>query len=197
MEGLVEPLQPPRRLARAGTAIVDHAQGAHVRADWRLVAAPTTSLPEAPGGVRNWDYRYCWLRDAVFTIAALHEGGYQEEALAWRQWLLRAVAGEPEAMQIVYGPAGERRLTELQANWLPGYEGARPVRIGNAAAEQFSTSTARSPTPSSGSRATSAFTRRSAASRGGCSSSWSRRGASPTRGFGRCAVGGATSPTPR
>jgi GH15 family glucan-1,4-alpha-glucosidase len=102
-----------------------------------IVAAPTTSLPEAPGGVRNWDYRYCWLRDAAFTIAALHDGGYQEEALAWRQWLLRAVAGEPEAMQIVYGPAGERRLTELQADWLPGYEGARPVRIGNAAAEQF------------------------------------------------------------
>jgi GH15 family glucan-1,4-alpha-glucosidase len=102
-----------------------------------IVAAPTTSLPEQLRGTRNWDYRYCWLRDAAFTIAALRDGGYREEALAWRQWLLRAVAGEPEAMQIVYGVAGERRLTEIDADWLPGYEGARPVRIGNAASEQF------------------------------------------------------------
>jgi GH15 family glucan-1,4-alpha-glucosidase len=102
-----------------------------------IVAAPTTSLPEELGGTRNWDYRFCWLRDAAFTIAALRDGGYQEEALAWRQWLVRAVAGEPEAMQIVYGAAGERRLPELEADWLPGYDGAGPVRIGNAAAEQF------------------------------------------------------------
>jgi GH15 family glucan-1,4-alpha-glucosidase len=102
-----------------------------------VVAAPTTSLPEELGGTRNWDYRYCFLRDAAFTLAALRDGGYREEALDWRRWLLRAVAGEPEAMQIVYGPAGERRLSEFEADWLPGYEGGRPVRIGNAAAEQF------------------------------------------------------------
>jgi GH15 family glucan-1,4-alpha-glucosidase len=102
-----------------------------------IVAAPTTSLPEELGGTRNWDYRFCWLRDAAFTLSALHDGGYQAEARAWREWLLRAVAGEPEAIQIMYGLSGERRLPELEAGWLPGYEGARPVRIGNAAAEQF------------------------------------------------------------
>ncbi len=102
-----------------------------------VVAAPTTSLPEQLGGVRNWDYRYCWLRDAAFTLAALRQGGYEQEALAWQQWLLRAVAGEPDAIQIVYGPGGERRLDEWEADWLPGYEGATPVRIGNAAARQF------------------------------------------------------------
>jgi GH15 family glucan-1,4-alpha-glucosidase len=102
-----------------------------------MVAAPTTSLPEELGGSRNWDYRYCWLRDASFTLAALRDGGYRDEAQAWRQWLLRAIAGEPEAMQIVYGPAGERRLPEFEADWLPGYGGAAPVRIGNEAAQQF------------------------------------------------------------
>jgi GH15 family glucan-1,4-alpha-glucosidase len=102
-----------------------------------IVAAPTTSLPEQLGGVRNWDYRYCWLRDATFTLYALMLGGFEEEAKAWRDWLLRAVAGHPDQMQILYGPAGERRLTESELDWLPGYEGARPVRVGNAAAGQF------------------------------------------------------------
>jgi GH15 family glucan-1,4-alpha-glucosidase len=102
-----------------------------------IVAAPTTSLPEQLGGVRNWDYRYCWLRDATFTLYALLTCGYTEEARAWRDWLLRALAGSPEEMQIMYGPAGERRLTELELDWLPGYEGSAPVRIGNAAARQF------------------------------------------------------------
>ena len=102
-----------------------------------IVAAPTTSLPEALGGVRNWDYRYCWLRDATFTLLALLEAGYREEARAWREWLLRAVAGEPSELQIMYGVAGERRLTELELPWLPGYQGARPVRIGNGAVSQF------------------------------------------------------------
>lgn len=102
-----------------------------------IVAAPTTSLPEQLGGVRNWDYRYCWVRDATFTLYALMGGGYQEEACAWRQWLLRAVAGKPSDLQIMYGLAGERRLTESELDWLPGYEGARPVRIGNAASNQF------------------------------------------------------------
>ncbi|MBW3653191.1 MAG: hypothetical protein KY433_06280 [Actinobacteria bacterium] len=89
------------------------------------------------GGVRNWDYRFCWLRDATFTLLSLLAGGYTEEAERWRDWLLRAVAGQPEAMQIMYGAAGERRLTELELPWLPGYEGSVPVRIGNSAAQQF------------------------------------------------------------
>jgi GH15 family glucan-1,4-alpha-glucosidase len=102
-----------------------------------IVAAPTTSLPEWIGSVRNWDYRFCWLRDATFTLLALIHAGYEAEAKAWRGWLLRAAAGEPVDMQIMYGPAGERRLTECEVPWLPGYEGSKPVRIGNAASEQF------------------------------------------------------------
>jgi GH15 family glucan-1,4-alpha-glucosidase len=102
-----------------------------------IVAAPTTSLPERPGGVRNWDYRYCWLRDATFALYALMSGGYIDEARAWREWLLRAVAGNPAQLNILYGLAGERRLTEIELDWLPGYEGSRPVRIGNAAHKQF------------------------------------------------------------
>ena len=102
-----------------------------------IVAAPTTSLPECIGGVRNWDYRFCWLRDATYTLYALMTGGYTEEAAAWRNWLLRAVAGDPSTLQIMYGMHGERRLTELELSWLPGYENSRPVRVGNAASTQF------------------------------------------------------------
>jgi GH15 family glucan-1,4-alpha-glucosidase len=102
-----------------------------------IVAAATTSLPEQLGGVRNWDYRLCWLRDATFTLYALMTGGFRDEALAWRSWLLRAVAGDPAAINIVYGLAGERRLTEIELPWLPGYEGSAPVRIGNAAYRQL------------------------------------------------------------
>jgi len=102
-----------------------------------IVAAPTTSLPEWIGSVRNWDYRFCWLRDATFTLLALVHAGYHDEARAWRAWLLRATAGEPSDLQIMYGPAGERRLTEWEVPWLPGYEGSKPVRVGNAASEQF------------------------------------------------------------
>ena len=102
-----------------------------------IVAAPTTSLPERIGGVRNWDYRYCWVRDATFTLYALMHGGYREEAGAWRDWLLRAVAGDPSQLQILYGLSGERRIPETQADWLPGYEGSRPVRLGNAAVDQL------------------------------------------------------------
>jgi GH15 family glucan-1,4-alpha-glucosidase len=102
-----------------------------------IVAAPTTSLPEQLGGSRNWDYRYCWLRDTTFTLQALMNSGYYEEAKAWRDWLLRALAGAPEQVQIMYGIAGDRRLTEWQVPWLAGYQGARPVRIGNAAAGQL------------------------------------------------------------
>jgi GH15 family glucan-1,4-alpha-glucosidase len=101
-----------------------------------IVAAPTTSLPEYIGGVRNWDYRYCWVRDASFTLMAFISCGYLEEAYAWRQWLLRAAAGEPSKLQIMYGIAGERRLTEMRIPWLKGYEDSSPVRIGNAAWRQ-------------------------------------------------------------
>jgi GH15 family glucan-1,4-alpha-glucosidase len=102
-----------------------------------LVAAATTSLPEAIGGVRNWDYRYCWLRDATLTLLALIRSGYTEEAGAWRDWLLRAIAGNPDDLQIMYGVAGERRLTEIELPWLDGYEGSRPVRVGNGASAQL------------------------------------------------------------
>jgi GH15 family glucan-1,4-alpha-glucosidase len=102
-----------------------------------IVAAPTTSLPEKVGGERNWDYRYCWLRDATLSLLAFLNAGYVEEARAWRTWLLRAAAGDPAALQIMYGVAGERRLYEFELEHLPGYEGSKPVRVGNAAAEQF------------------------------------------------------------
>jgi len=101
-----------------------------------IVAAPTTSVPERFGGVRNWDYRYCWLRDATFTLLALLNAGYTSEARAWRDWLLRAVAGKPDQIHIMYGIRGERRLPEIELPWLPGYEGSRPVRVGNAASQQ-------------------------------------------------------------
>ncbi|MEW2809747.1 glycoside hydrolase family 15 protein [Streptomyces massasporeus] len=102
-----------------------------------IVAAPTTSLPEEPGGVRNWDYRYCWLRDSTLTLNALLAAGYQEEAEAWRNWLLRAVAGDPADLQIMYGVAGERRLPEFELPWLSGFVGSAPVRIGNDAVKQL------------------------------------------------------------
>jgi GH15 family glucan-1,4-alpha-glucosidase len=102
-----------------------------------IVAAPTTSLPEQFGGSRNWDYRYCWLRDATFTLYALLIGGYHEEAQQWRDWLLRAVAGDPADIQILYGLGGERRIAEWEVRWLGGYEQAKPVRVGNAASKQL------------------------------------------------------------
>src|SRR4051794_23536410 len=102
-----------------------------------IVAAPTTSLPEEIGGVRNWDYRYCWLRDSVLSLEALLDAGYTEEALAFRDFLLRVGTGDPKAIQIMYGIGGERRLTEFELPDLPGYEGSAPVRVGNAASEQF------------------------------------------------------------
>ncbi|MFE0689246.1 glycoside hydrolase family 15 protein [Streptomyces sp. JH002] len=102
-----------------------------------IVAAPTTSLPEEIGGSRNWDYRYTWLRDAAITLSSLLRTGYHEEARAWREWLLRAVAGDPENLQIMYGVAGERELSEAELSWLPGYENSQPVRIGNGAAGQL------------------------------------------------------------
>jgi GH15 family glucan-1,4-alpha-glucosidase len=102
-----------------------------------IVAAPTTSLPEQFGGIRNWDYRYCWLRDATLTLLALMNAGYYDEAQSWRDWLLRAAAGSPSQLHIMYGLAGERHLPELEISWLPGYESSTPVRIGNAAHDQL------------------------------------------------------------
>jgi len=102
-----------------------------------IVAAPTTSLPEQLGGLRNWDYRFCWLRDATLTLLALMNSGYYDEACAWRDWLLRAAAGSPSQIQIMYGLAGDKRLAEWEVPWLAGYEGSKPVRIGNAAADQL------------------------------------------------------------
>jgi GH15 family glucan-1,4-alpha-glucosidase len=102
-----------------------------------IVAAPTTSLPERIGGERNWDYRFCWARDATYVLTALMNAGYRDEALAWREWIHRAIAGTPEQLQIMYGLSGERRLHEHELPWLPGYENSSPVRIGNAASEQF------------------------------------------------------------
>ena len=102
-----------------------------------IVAAATTSLPEEIGGVRNWDYRYCWLRDATYTLFALILAGYRDEAKSWREWLLRAIAGSPAELQIMYGVRGERRLTERELPWLSGYEDSKPVRVGNAASNQF------------------------------------------------------------
>jgi GH15 family glucan-1,4-alpha-glucosidase len=102
-----------------------------------IIAAPTTSLPEQLGGVRNWDYRYCWLRDTTLTLLAMLETGHHDEVESWKQWLLRAVAGDPADVQIMYGIAGERRLDEQELDWLPGYEGSSPVRVGNAASTQL------------------------------------------------------------
>ncbi|HXZ78613.1 MAG TPA: glycoside hydrolase family 15 protein, partial [Terriglobales bacterium] len=102
-----------------------------------IVAAPTTSLPEQPGGTRNWDYRFCWVRDATFTLFALMHAGYQLEARRWRDWLVRSVAGSPDQIQVVYGVAGERHLLEWEVPWLSGYGGALPVRVGNAASRQL------------------------------------------------------------
>ena len=98
-----------------------------------LMAAASLGLPEVVGGSMDWDYRYCWLRDATFTLTALLNAGYQEEALAWRDWILRAVAGRPDRMRIMYRVDGSRRLDEYKADWLGGYEGSRPVLVGNAA----------------------------------------------------------------
>ena len=102
-----------------------------------VCAAATTSLPEQLGGVRNWDYRFSWLRDSSLTLQALLLCGYADEAAAWQHWLQRAVAGDPGDFQIMYGVGGERRLTEVELDWLPGYENSKPVRIGNEASEQF------------------------------------------------------------
>jgi GH15 family glucan-1,4-alpha-glucosidase len=150
-------VDPEKALAETEAYWRDWVSGCHYEGDWPeavrrsllvlkaltyaptggIVAAPTTSLPELIGGGRNWDYRYCWLRDATFTLAALMNAGYAQEAKRWRDWLLRAAAGDVSRLQILYGVAGERRITEYEIPWLGGYAGSQPVRIGNAAHEQF------------------------------------------------------------
>ena len=165
-----------------------------------IVAAPTTSLPEWIGGVRNWDYRFCWLRDATLTLLAFMNAGYYEEAAAWREWLLRAVAGRPEQAQIMYGIAGERRLVEWEVPWLPGFRNSAPVRIGNGAHSQLQLDVYRRghgrPAPGPPRRH-----RPEPTTAGRCrspSSSISRpRGRSPTRASGRCAAAAGISPIPR
>jgi len=152
-----EAIDPGRALSETESYWIDWVAHCNYEGDWRdlivrslitlkaltyaptggIVAAPTTSLPEELGGVRNWDYRFCWLRDATFTLYSLMQSGFTEEASAWIEWLLRAIAGDPAQMQIMYGLAGERRLTEFELEHLPGYENSAPVRIGNAASEQF------------------------------------------------------------
>jgi GH15 family glucan-1,4-alpha-glucosidase len=152
-----DPIDPLRALAETESYWTDWVSACTYGGEWReavvrslltlkalsyaptggIVAAPTTSLPEQLGGVRNWDYRYCWLRDAAVTLLALTRAGFREEARGWHSWLLRAIAGDVADLQAVYGIAGERRLTELELPWLTGFEGSKPVRIGNAAAGQF------------------------------------------------------------
>jgi GH15 family glucan-1,4-alpha-glucosidase len=163
-----------------------------------LVAAATTSLPEALGGVRNWDYRYCWLRDATLTLLAFIRSGYVEEAGAWRDWLLRAVAGRPNDLQMLYGVAGERRLAEAELSWLGGYEGSQPVRIGNGASEQLQLDVYgevldalyQARRRGLGASADAwALTRKLL--------EWLESGESRTKASGRCAARAATSPTRR
>jgi GH15 family glucan-1,4-alpha-glucosidase len=152
-----DPIDPLRVLAETESYWTDWVSSCTYAGEWReavvrslltlkalsyaptggIVAAPTTSLPEQLGGVRNWDYRYCWLRDAAVTLLALTRTGFREEAREWHSWLLRAIAGDVADLQAVYGIAGERRLTELELPWLSGFGGSKPVRIGNAAADQF------------------------------------------------------------
>src|SRR5271156_3651831 len=137
VEGVVGSLRLSGKMAGRGAALADHVKGADISAHGRIVAAPTTSLPELLGGVRNWDYRFCWVRDATLTLHSLLDAGYHDEARDWREWLLRAVAGSPSELNIVYGLRGERRLTELELPWLSGYENSVPVRVGNAAYKQY------------------------------------------------------------
>ena len=164
-----------------------------------IVAAITTSLPERLGGVRNWDYRYCWLRDATVTLLALTQLGYYDEALAWRDWFVRAVAGSPRQIQIMYGVGGERWLPELIVPWLPGYENSAPVRIGNDASRQFQLDVF-------GELADSIFqaykagmkpTERGRGLRSVILDYLATAWRQPDRAFGRCAAGRSTSSTRR
>src|SRR5262249_669501 len=161
--------------------------------------APTTSLPERLGGKRNWDYRFCWLRDATFTLIALMNAGYYEDARAWREWLLREVGGTPDRVPIMYAVTGEDRLPEWEVAWLCGYQGATPVRAGNAATKQMQIEcSARSWTRSimAGS-AISAPAPKAGNCNARCSIIWKTSGRRRTTAFGKCAAIGRTSPIPR
>ena len=165
-----------------------------------IVAAATTSLPEELGGVRNWDYRFCWLRDSTLTLGALLSCGYQEEAEAWRDWLLRAVAGDPADLQIMYGLAGERRLPEFELPWLSGFAGSKPVRIGNEAVNQLQLDVygevmdSLCAGPAGGTARQAAHVVPAERAPGVPAR---RRGGSRTRGCGRCAAAAGTSCTRR
>lgn len=155
--GLPKTIDPETTLQRAQKSWLDWMRTCRYRGPWKdavrrslitlkaltywptggIIAAPTTSLPEHIGGTRNWDYRFCWLRDASYTLEALMAAGYQTEAADWRDWLLRAIAGSPDQVQILYGLAGERQAPEWEADWLSGYQNSKPVRVGNAASEQL------------------------------------------------------------
>ena len=164
-----------------------------------IVAAGTTSLPEQMGGERNWDYRYCWLRDSTFTLIALIGAGFLDEAKAWHQWLLRAVAGSPEDVQTMYGVAGERRLDEFVVHWLPGYKGASPVRVGNAAVKQLQLDVYGEvlDTFYVARRAGLATTEQTWDLECALVEHLKRSGAIPTRASGRCGAEGGNSPTRR
>lgn len=164
-----------------------------------IVAAATTSLPEELGGVRNWDYRYCWLRDSTLTLGSLIATGFKEEAREWRRWLLRAVAGDPADLQIMYGIAGERRIPEFDLPWLRGYaESAPSASATRPSTSSSSTCTARSSTPCTWPGPPGWPRRRTPGrSNSRCSTSWSATGAARTRGSGKCAVRADTSRTPR
>ena len=129
----------PRQMAQADHALAADSEGLSYVPTGGIVAAVTTSLPEQFGGTRNWDYRYCWLRDATFTLLAFLNAGYTEEANVWQAWLVRAIAGAPDQLQTMYSVMGDKRLDEIDLPHLPGYENSRPVRIGNAAAQPAST----------------------------------------------------------
>ena len=165
-----------------------------------IVAAATTSLPEDIGGVRNWDYRYCWLRDATITLEALLRTGYTDEAAAWRAWLDGPIAGDPKDVQIMYGVTGSAAWPSGKRTWLPGYENSAPVRIGNAAVGQRQLDVygevIDALTHGAGPLA-SASTGMPGRCSGPCSGSWRRTGTSPTRASGRCAGRGGTSCIPR
>src|SRR4051794_38195200 len=137
LAGMVAPWPPPRPMEDPVSRSLITLKALTYGPTGGMVAAPTTSLPERIGGPRNWDYRFCWVRDATLLLLALMNAGYYEEAQCWRDWLTRAVAGRPEQLEVMYGVAGERRLTEWEVPWLPGYENSSPVRIGNAAHAQL------------------------------------------------------------
>jgi GH15 family glucan-1,4-alpha-glucosidase len=164
-----------------------------------IVAAATTSLPETLGGSRNWDYRYCWIRDTAFTLSALLGTGLLEEARAWQRWTVRAAAGDPATAQIMYGIDGTRRLPEYELPWLSGYEGAAPVRVGNDAAGRLQLDVHGEALAAAHWRAPPGSSRLRGA--GSCScgspSTWKKPGSSLTTGYGSRAGRGSTSSTPR